>query len=104
MACYTLKGSLSEPQTAAIVTFARQCLAAEERTHTHTYRLTHTSWTHRVMMGLSSSIRACSSRLGSRAESVELDSSQEVFSFGFEAAWPMRSALQAAERPVIVLR
>lgn len=72
--------------------------------NTHTYRLTHTSWTHRVMMGLSSSIRACSSRLGSRAESVELDSSQEVFSLGFVAAQPVCSALQAAERCVIVLR
>lgn len=83
---------------------SRGSVSLPRSAHTHTYRLTHTSWTHRVMMGLSSSIRACSSRLGSRAESVELDSSQEVFSFGFEAAWPMRSALQAAERPVIVLR
>lgn len=72
--------------------------------NTHTYRLTHTSWTHRVMMGLSSSIRACSSRLRSRAESVELDSSQEVFSHGFVAAWPVCFALQAAERSVKALR
>lgn len=35
------------------------------------------------MMGLSSPIKACSSRLGSRAQSVEMDSSQEVLGLWF---------------------
>lgn len=105
MACYPLQGSLSEPQTTAIVTFVKQCLpAGNTHSHTHTYTLTHTSWTHWVMMGLSSSIRACSSRLGSRAQSVEMDLSQEVLGQWFVASQPMCTILYAAERYIILFR
>lgn len=81
MACYPLQGSLREPQTAAVVTFIRHCLPAG---NTHTHQALHsTAGTHWVMMGLSSPITACSSRLESRAQSVEMDSSQEVLGRGF---------------------
>lgn len=53
-----------------------------EDTHTHMH-IHSIAGTHWVMMGLSSPIKACSSRLGSRAQSVEMDSSQKVLGLCF---------------------
>lgn len=81
MACYPLQGSLREPQIAAVVTFIRHCLPAgnsHTHTHTNTKHIHSTAGTHWVMMGLSSPITACSSRLESRAQGEEMDSSQGV--------------------------
>lgn len=77
VARYPLLGSLREPQTAAVVTFMRHGLPAGN-THSHTKHIHSTAGTHWVMMGLSSPIKARSSRLRSHAQSIELDSSQEV--------------------------
>ena len=105
MACYPLQGSLREPQTAAVVTFIRHCLpAGNTHTHTLTKHIHSTAGTHWVMMGLSSPITACSSRLGSRAQSVEMDSSQEVSGPWFLAPQPKCTVLNAAGGSVPVVR
>lgn len=56
------------------------------------------------MMGLSSPIKACSSRLGSRAQSVEMDSSQEVLSTRFLVRQPKCTVLEAAGSTAVVVR
>lgn len=93
VACYPLWGSLREPQTTAVVTFIRQCLPAGN-THTHQH-IHSTASTHWVMMGLSSPITACSSRLRSRAQSVKMDSSQEVLGPWILYFKPQKGLLQS---------
>ncbi len=56
------------------------------------------------MMGLSSPITACSSRLGSRAQSIEMDSCQEVLDPWFLAPQPKCTVFKAAGRSVRVVR
>lgn len=55
-------------------------------------------------MGVSSSITARSSRLGSRAQSVEMDSRQEVSGPWSVAPQPMCTVIKAAERSITVFR
>lgn len=86
VACYPFQGALSEPHTAAVVTFMRLRLpTGSAHTHTHMQQnskdIHSTVCTHWVMMGLSIPIKACSSRLDS--QSIEMDSDQRVLGLWF---------------------
>lgn len=89
MACYPLQGSLREPQTTAFVTFIWQWFPAGN-THTPTDIQTHTHQSHPDHSqhslghdGAKEPITAYSSKLGSRAQSVETDCVRDVSGLWF---------------------
>lgn len=86
VACYPFQGAVSEPHTAAVVTFIRLRLPAGNA-HTHIQQnskdIRSSVSTHWVMMGLSIPVKACSSSLDSCVESTEMDTDQEVLGLWF---------------------